>query len=438
MRKTSVIILILVIEILLLFVFQNIHVWFKELGDVDFRMIRNPLAVKANIQKMGKLFSAISMALGVLILGTGFYLGMQFKKPKASETAVNMPPLQDYLLQLKGSETELKSLVAQQREDVMEKEELNKTIINNINAAIIFIDDNGRIDIFNPVAQEMFSRSYVLAKNSLLDKALQGFPGIVEFVESHEDREASGEVSENERVFGIDMNPIENIGQFIFIRDITDEKRREEFERRNENFIMLGEMAAYLAHEVRNSLSVMYGYTGTIKGEGDKAKVEKVNREINHLSAMMESFLNFSKPVKSSAPETLELPEIISQAAQESGLSLEREDKLEKAELKADPALVRAIFSNLCINAKEAGADQMVVQIEELRDNTLEITLADNGSGMNEEIRDKIWFPFFTTKGKGTGMGLAMIRKIMTALNGEIGLLDSSKEGTTFLLTFYG
>lgn len=437
MRKTSVIILILVIEIVLLFVFQNIHVWFKELGDVDFRMIRNPLAVQTNIQKMAKLFSSISLALGVFILGTGFYLGMQFKKPKTSDTTVNMPPLQDYLLQLKGSETQLKNLVAQQREDVIEKEELNKIIINNINAAVIFIDSSNRIDIFNLEAQEMFSRSYVMAKNSTLEKALHDFPAVVQFVDKHLNQDASGEIHENERVFAVDMNPIEKIGQFIFIRDITDEKRREEFERRNENFIMLGEMAAYLAHEVRNSLSVMYGYTGTIKGKADKAKAEKVNKEINHLSAMMESFLNFSKPVKSSSPEVLDLVQIVTRAAEESGLLLEREDTLETVELKADLALVRAIFSNIFINAKEAGADKMVVQFEKPRDNTLEITLSDNGSGMDKEIIDKIWFPFFTTKGKGTGMGLAMIRKITTALNGEITLLDSSKEGTAFLLTFY-
>jgi signal transduction histidine kinase len=438
MRKTSIIVLILIIEIVLLFVFQNISMWFNELGDMDFQRIRNPLLVKANVQKMAKMFSSLSIAIGVLILGTGFYLGMQFKKPKLKEAVYNMPPLQDYLVQLKGSETKLKDLVEQQQVDVTEKEELTKSIINNINAAVIFVNSSSQIDIFNPVAQELFSRSYVLAKNGLLTKTLEEFPAIVDFVERHEDKEISGEVSENERIFAIDLNPIENIGQLIFIREVTEEKRREEFDRRNGNFIMLGEMAAFLAHEVRNSLSVMYGYTGTIKGEKEKTKAEKVNKEINHLSAMMDSFLNFSKPLKKSKAEAVDLVELVNGAAEETGVTVEREDGLSEVKLEGDPAMIRAIFSNLFINANEAGADRVVVQFEKLRDNTLELTLADNGSGIEEDIKDKIWYPFFTTKSKGTGMGLAMIRKIMTSLNGEIQLMDTGSEGTTFLLTFYG
>jgi len=435
MKKTTVI-LLLVILIFLIFIFQNIYTLFKGLEEVDLTQIKNPLSLMQNIQKIRKIFSSLTIVTGLLIIGTGFYLAFLIKKTglkpefKAFKT---IPPLQDYLLQLKGSETQLKDIVEKQKEHVTEKEELNKSIINNINAAVIFLNQTGRINIFNAVAEQLFSQSFANARNNELDKILSKFPEIIEFVNANEDTRTSGEVVSNDRIFFIDVNPLGDIGQLLIIRDVTEEKKKEEIERKNSNFVMLGEMAAFLAHEVRNSLGVIYGYTKTIKAVKEKTKTQKVNKEINFLTAMMESFLNFSRPVTVDKTEEIDLVSILKKISAETGIELDIDQ--EKVTLESDPALIRSIFSNLLLNSKEAGADRVEVEVK--KDKELEILFKDNGKGIDGEIKEKIWFPFFTAKKKGTGMGLAIIRKIISTLNGEISLTETGPGGTTFKIIFY-
>jgi signal transduction histidine kinase len=437
--KKAAIAVMLFIQIVLLFIFQNLYVWFKELGGFDLADIKNPYEIMNSIQSMTRIFSGLSVVTGLMIIGTGFYFVYQFKKPKEKPSFESIPPLQSYLLQLKGSETQLKGLVEQQQENVTEKEELNKSILNNIDAAVLFLNRKRRIDIFNTAAQELFSQSFVNAKNNVPSVILAKFPEIHQFIDIHQEDKHSGEVKSGDRDFYIDTNPLENIGQLILIRDITEDKRREEFDRRNNNFIMLGEMAAFLAHEVRNSLGVIYGYTKTIKQEEEAVKVEKVNKEINLLTSMMESFLNFSKPIKVHKSQAIDLKGAFSHAAMEAGLNLDTnslKDPEEEIKIETDPTLFHAIVSNLMINAGEAGADTISIDIFKHEDQRIEIDVSDNGSGIDPEIREKIWFPFFTTKAKGTGMGLALIRKMITSMNGEITLLET-EEGAGFKIVFY-
>jgi signal transduction histidine kinase len=439
MKKTTII-LLLVIQIVLLFIFQNIQTVFKEIEEIDITKIRNPYKFTEDIKRIRKIFSALAIAMGLLVIGTGFYLVILYKKSRTKPEHDAIPPLQDYLLELKGSETQLKHLVEEQRVHVTEKEELNKSIIDNINSAVIFINQGGRIDIFNTVAEQLFSQSFANARNSFPAKILSGFPEIVEFVQTHKGEKISREIAANEGIFFVDLNPLENIGQLLLIKDITEEKKREEIERRNANFVMLGEMAAFLAHEIKNSLGVIYGYTKTIKG--DREKTGKVNKEVNFLTAMMESFLNFSRPVRVDIEETIDLVDLFKRIAAERDIEIELDSDRGEADLsiKSDPALIRPVFSNLLLNSREAGADRVTVTFKTFKkDKTknLEIILQDNGRGIDDRIREKIWYPFFTTKEKGTGMGLAIIRKIITTLNGEISLEGTGPGGTTFKIIFY-
>jgi signal transduction histidine kinase len=281
------------------------------------------------------------------------------------------------------------------------------------------------------VAEALFSQSYANAKNNFLSKILPGFPEIVTFIDRHNDKKISREITSDEKIFWTHLNPIDKIGVLIIIRDITDERKREEIDRRNSNFIMLGEMTAFLAHEVKNSLGVICGYTSTIKSE--KKKTEKINKEIRFLTDMMESFLSFSKPVTINKKEEMDLVPLLKRIADEKEVSIEVEDK--PVTLENDPVLIQSIFSNLILNSKEAGADRIKITLK--KGKNFEIFLKDNGKGIDPKIREKIWYPFFTTKDKGTGMGLASIRKIINSLNGEILLKNTGSSGTTFKIIFY-
>jgi len=436
MKKTTII-LLLVLQIILLFIFQNLHSLFRSIESIDITQIRDQNKFMEDIQKLRKMFSGLTMVLAFMVIGTGIYLVVLFRKPKPKiePDAESISPLQDYLMQLKGSEIRLKDLVEKHQEHAVQKEELSKSIINNINSAVIFLDQAGRIGIFNPVAERIFNQSYANAKNNFPEIIFSTFPEIVSFVKTHRKTgtKASVEIDSRDRTFFIDSNPIENIGQLLLIKDITDKKKREEIGRRNSNFIMLGEMAAFLAHEIRNSLGVVYGYTNTLQGDPDKTA--KINKEINFLSTMMESFLNFAKPVKIDQKETVDIAKLIEQIAAEKGIDV----KLNRDTLifESDSTLVRSIFSNLLLNSGEANANRVEVAFSEAGSAGLEILFKDNGTGIDEKVKDKIWYPFFTTKDKGTGMGLAMIRKIINTLNGEISLFSTDTQGTTFKIIFY-
>ncbi|UCH96711.1 MAG: ATP-binding protein [Candidatus Aminicenantes bacterium] len=432
MKKTTTI-LLLVLQFFLLIIFQNIYSVFKEFGEVDLTKIRDPMQLMNNIKSIKRMFSVLFIVTSLFFISTAIYLGFQFRKPKQKTAIKGIPPLHDYLLELKDSETELKTIIEKQQAHVIEKEELSKSIINNINSAVIFLNQSGRIDIFNAVAQQLFSQSYANAKNNLPGDVLAKFPEIVQFLQDNEDRKVSKEITSKERVFFVDLNPIETIGQLLIVKDITEEKKREEIDRRNSNFIMLGEMTAFLAHEIRNSLGVIYGYTRTINAGKDK--IDKVNKEINFLSTMMESFLKFSKPVEVDKKEEVDLVELLEKISRENEIALEM--NRETTTVESDPALLRSVFSNLLINSREAGADRVEVVVKRRKNKELEIRLTDNGKGIDADVKEKIWYPFFTTKKKGTGMGLAMIRKIINTLKGEISLADTGPRGTTFKITFY-
>jgi nitrogen-specific signal transduction histidine kinase len=438
--KKSVVILLIVVQIILLFIFQNIYFLYKEFEKVDVTDVKKNLSIMDNIKKMKSIFSILSILTGIFLIITGIYLGFLYKKSKGDVKVKDIPLLQDYLAELKDSQVELKDIVEEQQEKVLRKEELNKSIINNINSAIIFLNNAGRIDIFNLVAETLFSRSYAHAKNNTIDEIVKTFPELVKFINKNKDNKVSSEITSTDKIFWLDLIPMEKIGVLIIIKEITEEKKREEIESKNKNFIMLGEMTAFLAHEVKNSLGAIYGYSKTMEIEIKKTgknqlvdKINKVNKEINLLSVMMEGFLNFSKPVSIEKKEQVDLKQLLKKLAKEQGLGIDFSDK--EMELETDPVLINSVFSNLLLNAKEADANKIKIDFKE--GEFSEIFLQDNGKGIDKGIREKIWLPLFTTKEKGTGMGLSMVRKILNSMQGDIQLVRSGQDGSVFKIVFF-
>jgi len=429
--KKSAVILMLLIQTFLLFVFQNMYALYKGIEKIDFSKRINQLKVLHNLNKSKDIFLILSILIGIFIIITSIYLIVLFKRAKTDNGIEKIPPLENYLMELKTSELTLKNIVAKQKEDVSEKEELNNCIINNINSAIILLNTSDRIAIFNSIAENIFNQSYANAKNNTLATILKPYPEILTYLSQFPEEKTSSEVRSKDQVFFIDLIPLKNIGKLIMIKDITEDKKKDEINRLNHNFIMLGEMAAYLTHEIRNSLGVIMGYTKTIKAE--KEKISKVNSEINFLSTMMDNFLSFSKPVQVKENIKFDLCSLIRKIADENKIQVQLTRK--SFALVNNETLMASIFSNLILNSKEAQATKIVISIKNQKHPI--ILFKDNGRGFNEKDRDKVWFPFFTTKSKGTGMGLAIVKKITHSLNGEISLVESSKEGTIFQIILY-
>lgn len=437
--KKNVVILLILVQVLLLFIFQNIYFLFKGLEDVTVGDLSAKTEFWDNIKQMKKTFSILSILTGLFLAASGIYLGILYRKSRKDATVKGISPLQNYLEELRDAEVALKDMVEKQQEHVLKKEELNRSIIDNINSAIIFVNPHGRIDTFNTKAEKLFVQSYANAINNTLENILTPFPELIKTIGDNQGEKKSLEVVSSERIFWVDLIPMKKSGVLVIIKDVTEERKRKEIERKNKNFVMLGEMTAFLTHEVRNSLGAIYGYTKSIAAEVKKGgredltpKVDKVNQEIELLSRLMESFLNFSKPVQIERNEGINLGDLIRKVGKETGLEVKIKDG--DVVFSSDPVLMNSVFSNLAINAREAQAAR--IEVEFTRKPHLEILFKDNGRGLKPDISDKIWYPLFTTKDKGTGMGLALVKKIMHSLGGDIQLKESSPRGTTFQITF--
>lgn len=386
------------------------------------------------IVKLKKFLSALVIILGVFIIITGIYLVLMFKRKGDAAESQNISLFQDYMVKLKDSEVELKEIVKKQSFDVERSEKVNKSIINKINSAIILLNEKDRIEIFNPSAERIFSKSFAFARNNVLEVVLPDFKEIVEFVDQKREKKTSDEIEARGKIFFVELIPLKSIGSLVIIRDITEKKKRDEIKTGKKNFEMLGEMAIFLTHEIRNSLGVIYGYTKTIRTESEKTK--KINREIIFLTKMMENFLNFSKPVNPGDLKEIDLNKLLKSVAGEIGVTIELLPKA-GALIRSDRNLLYSVFSNLILNSKEANANKIEVKIDKEDSGDYTLLFKDNGGGIKDISGNKIWYPFYTSKEKGTGMGLAIVKKVLNFLNGEIILVNSDKTGTLFKIVFY-
>lgn len=389
-----------------------------------------------SFQGMRKVLSLLVLVLGLALVVSGFTLVSQLRRRKPEEPAGAVAPLQDYLADLKNSQAELQEIVASERRSSSRQEELNRSILNIVPLGVIYLSANGRVELFNPAAQKLFGRSLAAVKNAPLSQALPGHDGLVAFILGA-GRRRHAEFESGQAVLAVDVVPVgagdagAGAGRLALVRDVSEERLRERVRRQNENLIMLGEMAASLAHEVRNSLGVILGYTKGLGGEAEKKA--KVVNEVQFMTDMMESFLRFARPVDKVARRPVEIGALLQAAAAAHGLAVDLPPG--RLELASDPLLLNIIFSNLALNARQAGAARLTAAFAP--GEAPSVLINDDGAGIPAANAEKIWLPFFSSRDKGTGMGLATVKKLAGALGADIRLENPGEPGARFRITFY-
>ncbi|MBI5606465.1 MAG: PAS domain-containing protein [Deltaproteobacteria bacterium] len=240
-------------------------------------------------------------------------------------------------------------------------------------------------------------------------------------------------------------------------RDITEKKKIEKQMINTEKLASLGLLAAGVAHEINNPLGVILGYCDymldKIPPEDKVHKVlEKIERQGNHCKRVVENLLSFSRYTEHSdtiSDINLNLENVF--AVVENNLMIKKIQLKKNLEanlprVKADPVQLQQVFLNLMNNAVAAmpkGGFLMVTSRWNIYDDKVEVVIADTGTGIKKENRERIYDPFFTTKkvGEGTGLGLTVTYGIINHYQGTINLETKTEEedpinhGTSFTVT---
>ncbi|MDD5433895.1 MAG: ATP-binding protein [Nitrospira sp.] len=243
------------------------------------------------------------------------------------------------------------------------------------------------------------------------------------------------------------------------LTDLTEIKMLKEQSELKKRLRMLGEMSAGIAHELRNSMGTIMGYVNILSKKyqedgSSKEILSTITSEINSMDLIIKELLNYGKPVSLSLSK-VDLIKII-RTAIDTAIERFPDVKLEVnvntpdyMQMYMDEVLIRQALQNVIQNAVEAMPDGGILKVDvkdyrselfltlsdgihsELREGA-EIFVSDTGAGIPAENLDKIFLPFYTTKPRGTGMGLALVHKIILTHGGNIKVDSREGMGTTF------
>lgn len=329
-------------------------------------------------------------------------------------------------------------------------------LLRQMTQGLMVIDTEQVIHTFNPAAEKIFG---IKAEEVLGKRASQIFPDdLLGFSLKKQLSEERGVAPQEvalpslDKQLEVSANFVElqqwGPGLLILLRDITELKRLKTQVGRNERLSELGEMAATIAHEIRNPLGGIEGFASLLRRDlEDNYELREMadsiidgTRTLNHL---VSSVLNYARPVELSK-QSVDLVELLDktvQLAKASGLfdnkrSLKTKVYDEKLMVSCDPHLLKAAILNLIVNAGQAISDRGVVEVKLYqKGQEVKIEVSDNGVGIAPEQQEKVFSPFFTSKVNGNGLGLAEVHKNIEAMGGRVHLDSILGKGSCFTLT---
>jgi PAS domain S-box-containing protein len=335
-----------------------------------------------------------------------------------------------------------------------------KAIIDSAVDGIIVIDAHGRVEAFNPAAERLFGYAApeVLGRN--VDMLMPS--------PYHEEHDiylarylATGRakiIGHGREVQGLRKDgttfPLHlSVGQITIrgerkftgiLHDLTDRVQMEAQLREQAMLAKLGEMAAVIAHEVKNPLAGIRGamqvFSSQMSHDTSRTQVLKeIISRIDALDQMMKDLLLFARPPKPRRAPTDLIPlvtttaDLLSRDPALQGVNVEVEGTAPP--VLADADMLRIVFQNLLINGGHAmqGKGRIRVSVGTI-DSTCQIAFIDSGPGIPTEIREKIFTPFFTTKSRGSGLGLPTAKRLIEAHNGQIAIDCPPAGGTAVVV----
>ena len=235
-------------------------------------------------------------------------------------------------------------------------------------------------------------------------------------------------------------------GYIIIFQDLTEVKELEDRLRTSEKMALLGQLAAGLAHELRNPLSAISGaveiLSSDVKPTEDNLRlVRMASQEVERLNLLVEDFLILTMPIQK-LTTLVDFGRIVNDTVESFAKTIRRGniEIINQVEngiyVQADSYRLKQAVWNLLLNSVDAmPIGGLIIIKSKTEENNVVIEISDEGKGIDENFISRIFDPFFTTKEVGTGLGLAIVQKVIEGYNGNINVVSSRGNGATFVIT---
>lgn len=345
-------------------------------------------------------------------------------------------------------------------------ERLVHSIIQNYSDAVIALDNDYRIFFWNKGAERIFgyTADEMLGKTVdpiipselkekgelqwLFEETLR--KGYIENYETERIRKDGRRIIVNLSRSLIKDENGEVLGSIAIVKDVTQIKELEKQIQHSDKLALIGQIAAGIAHEIGTPLNVISGnaeYIMMEMGENNpyKEELETIISQAERIANLIKQLLEFARPRKPNYTkvnvnnELYHVVELLKHQFEKSNIKLNLKFSEDIPSIYADCSQIHQVFLNIIVNAIQAINQNGVIEIETFaKDGYVNIKFRDNGVGILPEHIHKIFEPFFTTKeaGKGTGLGLAVSKRIIDEHNGKIEVESTPGKGTVFTVKF--
>ena len=400
--------------------------------------------------------------LGIVIAGLAFTVLRLFAAARqmsrggaeaGAETAMMTAAMEDALARLRVREQAMTA-----RAEASER--LSGEIIASLTSGLLVVGDDRRVKSLNPAGRRLLGMPDAEWTGDIGDVLLTA-PTLARVIEECLDsgqsvrRRAIRITTKDDRPthLGVTVSPIgepgSQSGAICLFSDLTDIAELEEQLRLKDSLAQVGELTAGIAHEFRNGLATIHGYARLLDLErlpaDTRPYVIGIRDETDTLGAVVRNFLNFARPadvvltlVDTRAIVERATEEIRADAVARGGAV---EVRGEFMPVMGDEVLLRQAFSNLCRNALEActeGGVRPRITVDSTPDRAqrvIRIAVIDNGPGVDPAVAPRIFMPFVTTRARGTGLGLALVQKIIVTHNGRVTVQAEPGGGTRFIVS---
>ena len=361
--------------------------------------------------------------------------------------------------QIQKSRAELKA----KQKDIVDLEMLKENIIQNISSGLVALDEQSKIIVFNKGAERIFN---IDSRDAIRKDISDIIPHIMPYLKVHSPHkfsQLSYKGKEDQQIdLLLNISPLKeydgsNKGKILVFQDTTRIREMEQEVKRMEDMAMLGELAAGIAHEIRNPLASISGSIQVLndslsqeEAHINRRLIEIVLREVSRLDHLVNDFLQFARPQRIEIEE-FELNQLIMdtlylfQNSQSWSEHLDIDTKImSPLTIKSDPHQLKQVFWNIFLNSSEAMPKGGLISISAQKETDLKsssesvesvrITIEDNGPGLDPKIAKDIFQPFSTTKKNGSGLGLAIVKRLVEGLGGKVSGENLAREGTTITI----